>query len=189
MWGRAWASSYNMHMNRLSFTLKWWAETVAFMSVIYAWPLPEAISTRRIILYGQWAACRWWSACSCCVSLNLRRLHYGCQCCTLAVAPQLPCKCTRTFNFLEYLNAHLEFMVYGRSTVGHIHTHLCNAVPLVWGSLRFAPIKCWAHMWFVGVSDVCLINRWKTTVRQWKEKTCVPATKRVTLLADGPRTG
>ena len=27
------------------------------------------------------------------------------------------------------------------STVGRIHTHLRNAVPLVWGSLRLAPIK------------------------------------------------
>ena len=26
------------------------------------------------------------------------------------------------------------------STVGRIHTHLRNAVPLVWGSLRLAPI-------------------------------------------------
>ena len=25
------------------------------------------------------------------------------------------------------------------STVGRIHTHLRNAVPLVWGSLRLAP--------------------------------------------------
>ena len=27
------------------------------------------------------------------------------------------------------------------NTVGRIHTHLCNAVPLVWGSLRLAPIN------------------------------------------------
>ena len=46
LWGRAWASSFNgyMHMNRLSFMLKWWAESLAFMSVVYAQPLPEAIS-------------------------------------------------------------------------------------------------------------------------------------------------
>ena len=53
----------NMHMNRLSFTLKWWAESVAFMSVIYVRPLPEAIRVNLlcIILYGRRAACRWWS--------------------------------------------------------------------------------------------------------------------------------
>ena len=37
-----------MHMNRLSFTLKWWAESLAFMSAVYAQPLPEAISTWRV---------------------------------------------------------------------------------------------------------------------------------------------
>ena len=31
-------------------------------------------------------------------------------------------------------------MVFGRKQT-RILTHLCNAVPLVWGSLRFAPIK------------------------------------------------
>ena len=29
------------------------------------------------------------------------------------------------------------------STVGRIHTHLRNAVPLVWGLLRLAPITYW----------------------------------------------
>ena len=38
----------NMHMNRLSFMLKWWAEAVAFMGVVYVRPLPEAISTCRV---------------------------------------------------------------------------------------------------------------------------------------------
>ena len=52
LWGRAWASSYYgyMHMNRLSFTLKWWAESLAFMSVVYARPLPEAISNLACII-------------------------------------------------------------------------------------------------------------------------------------------
>ena len=36
--GWAWASSYYcyIHMNRLSFTLKWWAKSLVFMSVAYA---------------------------------------------------------------------------------------------------------------------------------------------------------
>ena len=32
-------------------------------------------------------------------------------------------------------------MVYSRKH-SRIHTHLCNAVTLVWGSLRLAPISC-----------------------------------------------
>ena len=38
-----------LHMNRLSFMLKSQAESLAFMSAVYAQPLPEVIST--------WAAC------------------------------------------------------------------------------------------------------------------------------------
>ena len=34
-----------LHMNRLSFMLKSWAESLTFISAIYARPLPEAIST------------------------------------------------------------------------------------------------------------------------------------------------
>ena len=37
-----------MHMNKLSFMLKWWAESLTFMSATYACPLPEAISTQRV---------------------------------------------------------------------------------------------------------------------------------------------
>ena len=145
-----------MHMNRLSFTLKWWAESLVFKSVVYAQPLPEAISTQRvIILYGLWAACRWWSVRSCCdkqevrcrVCLNLSRLRYGCQRCTLAVVAQhcyLLSARGRSI-FRKYLNAHLKFTVYGHKQA-HTYvntlpqTHFRNAVPLVWGSFRLAPI-------------------------------------------------
>ena len=48
LWGQAWASSYiyygYMHMNTLSFMVKWWTESLAFMSVVYAWPLPENLN-------------------------------------------------------------------------------------------------------------------------------------------------
>ena len=40
---------------------------------------------------------------------------------------------------------HLKFTVHGRKhgrSYIYIHTHLRNAVPLVWGSLRLAPINC-----------------------------------------------
>ena len=111
-----------------------------------------------IILYSQWAACRWWSVCSCCdkqevrcrLSLNLSRLRYGCQRCTLAVAKHCPALAIIAMQVHEdiqfsgkYLNVHLKFTVYGRKqawSVGRIHTHLHNAVPLVWGSLRLAPL-------------------------------------------------
>ena len=73
-------------------------------------------------------------------SLNLSRLRYDCQRCTLAVAQHnLP---LRTFNFWKIFKS--AFKIYGiwpqAHSVGHIHTHLCNAVPLMWGSLRLAPI-------------------------------------------------
>ena len=44
---------------------------------------------------------------------------------------------------LKFKRAHLKFTVYGRkeaSKQANIHTHVRNAVPLVWGSLRLAPI-------------------------------------------------
>ena len=107
-----------------------------------------------IILYGRRAACRWWSGRSCCdkqevrcrASLNLSRLRYGCQRCTS------PAKCTRTFNFQEIFKR--AFTVYGHKR-SRMHTHLRNAVPLMWGSLRVAPImsvtrKCstlWGWAW------------------------------------------
>ena len=41
------ATTATLHTNRLSFTLKW-AESVAFMSAIYARALPETVSNRRV---------------------------------------------------------------------------------------------------------------------------------------------
>ena len=113
-----------LHMNRLSFML---AELLAFMSAVYAWPLPEAISTPRVILYGLWAACHWCRAVrSCCdkqevrcrTCFNLSRLRYGCRRCTLAVAQHCPSptnlrlltKCMRMFNFREILKC--AFKIY-----------------------------------------------------------------------------
>ena len=37
-------------------------------------------------------------------------------------------------------DCYLKFRVYGRKQA-NIHTHMCNAVMLVWGSLRLAPIN------------------------------------------------
>ena len=45
--------------------------------------------------------------------------------------------------FTEVRNKLLQFTVYGRkqaSKQASIHTHVRNAVPLVWGSLRLTPI-------------------------------------------------
>ena len=44
------------------------------------------------------------------------------------------------FVILKSKRAHLKFTVYGRKQA-NIHTHVRNAVPLVWGSLRLAPIR------------------------------------------------
>ena len=118
------------------------------MSVIYAHPLLEAISTG---VHGLRVVCHWWlvrSYCDqqevrCYASLNLSRLRYGCQHCTLAVAQHCPslivAKCTRTFNF-KYLNMHLKFTVYGHKQARTLQTHFRNSVPLVWGSLSLTPI-------------------------------------------------
>ena len=46
----------NMHMNRLSFTLKLWAESVVFMSVVYAWPLPVKQSQPTVYNFVQSAS-------------------------------------------------------------------------------------------------------------------------------------
>ena len=111
-----------------------------------------------IILCGRQTACRWWLVCSCCdkqevrchVCLNLSCLHYGCQRCTPAVAQHchaLPftywvlLSAWAHLIFGKYLNAHLKFTIYGRKQAWPVvlHTHLRNAVPLVWGSLRLAP--------------------------------------------------
>ena len=43
--------------------------------------------------------------------------------------------------FGKYLNAHLNLRYMAASIGTYIHTHFCNAVPLVWGSLRLAPIN------------------------------------------------
>ena len=45
----------------------------------------------------------------------------------------------RTFSLREILKcAHLKFTVYGRKQT---NKHVCNAVTLVWGSLRVAPMR------------------------------------------------
>ena len=54
---------------------------------------------------------------------------------------RLPTKCTRTLNFREIFKR--AFKIYGIWLQAHmysrIHSHLHNAVPLVWGLLRLIP--------------------------------------------------
>ena len=70
----------------------------------------------------------------CRVSLNLSRLRYGCQRCTLAVAQHCHAIASARGHsiFGKDLTAHLKFTVYGRKH-SRIYTHLCNTVPPVWG--------------------------------------------------------
>ena len=63
--------------------------------------------------------------------------------CTLAFTLHTP---SSIFVILKFKRAHLKFSVYGRKQTDrqtdrqtYIHTHVCNAVTLVWGSLRLAP--------------------------------------------------
>ena len=81
----------------------------------------------------------------CHVCLTLSHLHYSCQCCTLAVGQRCPSlleatnKWMRTFNFWEIFKR--AFKIYGIwPQASTLRTHFRNAVPLVWGSLRLAPI-------------------------------------------------
>ena len=104
-----------------------------------------------IILYGLQEVCRWWSVHRYSDKqegtvgvklepspLRLPTLHSG----SSPGCPALPWKCTRTFNFWEIFKG--AFKIYGirpqASKQARIHTHFRNAVPLVWGSLRLAPI-------------------------------------------------
>ena len=75
----------------------------------------------------------------CRACFKLSRLRYGCRRCTLAVAQHCPSPALGRSIFVKYLNVHLKFTVYGRKQA-RIHTHFRNAVPLVWGLLRLAPI-------------------------------------------------
>ena len=82
--------------------------------------------------------------------LNLSRLCYSCQRCTLAVAQHCPSPSyllsARGHSIFEkYFNAHLKFMVYGRKQTSMLQTHFRNAVQLVWGSLRLVPINKLIH--------------------------------------------
>ena len=112
------------------------------MSVVSSDPLPEAISTCRVYFWavGEQPAVDVQSVAavrSCCDSC----LCYGCQRCILAAASIISHVSTRGRSiFGKYVNMYLKYMVYGRKH-GRIHTHLHNPVPLVWGSLRLAPIK------------------------------------------------
>ena len=118
----------NMHMNRLSFTLKWISSVYECrLCTTLTW---SDLNLPYIILYGQRPACHWWSVRSCCdkqevrcrASLNLSCLHYGYQCCTLAVAQHCHASAWGRSIFGKYLNAHLKFTVYGRKQA-RLYTH------------------------------------------------------------------
>ena len=141
-----------------------------FMSAVYeqSFNTWSDLNPACIIWYSLQAACCWWSIRSCCDKrccscLNLNCLSYGCRRCTLAVAPHCtsPVEATlstRAFNFWKILNAHLEFTVYGCKHVRY--KHFCNAVLLVWGLLRLAPIKC-VMSW---IWDNPLLRSWEVRV-------------------------
>ena len=145
LWGGGWASSNcgYMHMNRL---IKLHAEIMSWIASVYECCLCmtltwSGLNRTMYNLYSLRAACRWWSICSCCdkhkvkcrACLNLSHLHYSCHWCTLAVSQD----CSSLFK--KYLNAHSKFTVHGHKLTSMLQTHFCNAVPLVWGSLRIVP--------------------------------------------------
>ena len=86
----------------------------------------------------------------------------GNRCCTLAFRLHTP---SSIFVILNFKCAHLKFLVYGRKQTDrqtYIHTHVCNAVTLVWGSLRLTPISLW---WGV-IASTIIISLWHTFLCQ-----------------------
>ena len=119
------------------------------MSVVqYVRPLPEMISTRRgFCTVGEQPAIHVWfvaAVTSKSKVLKLEPFSLRLPTATLHSGSSLalPFKCTRTFNFREIFKR--AFKIYGiwpqARSVDRIHTHLPNAVPLVWGSFRLTPI-------------------------------------------------
>ena len=66
------------------------------------------------------------------------------------------------FVILTFNSAHLKFTVYGPSKQANIHTHVRSAVPLVWGSLRLAPITVFLFIYlfeaFIWVCDLLMLQ-------------------------------
>ena len=78
----------------------------------------------------------------------------GNRCCTLAFRLHTP---SSIFVILKFKHAHLKFSVYGRKQTDmhtYIHTHVRNAVTLVWGSLRLAPTR---HTHTVCMSEYAIV--------------------------------
>ena len=174
LWGRAWASSYygNLHMNKLSFTLKWWADSLAFMSAVYARPLPEAISTQwciictvceqpavdgRSVLLWQTR-----SKVSCVLKfqsfpLRLPILHSG-------SSPALPFTyllSARGRSIFEKYQYILTFTVYGRKQTSTLQTYFRNEVPLAQARpdyYQFQFTICLPSTWML----------WKTRLSTWQ---------------------
>ena len=65
----------------------------------------------------------------------------GRWCCTRAVALMSPSSCRRDRSSWNIWMC--SFKIYGIWPQARMLTHFRNAVPLVWGSLRLAPIICW----------------------------------------------
>ena len=133
---------------------KLYTEIMAFMSAVYAWPATQSttvhskfsqlVSGLPSSVEAQTSATR--------ASTSVV-FAPGPRCCTLTVALHWP-------NMLHvdlreiFECAHLKFTVRGRSKQTNkqtnkrtsIHTRVHNAVTLVWGSLRLAPIISIRHM-------------------------------------------
>ena len=83
------------------------------------------------------------------------------------------------FNFTEFLHTsvhqrvypYFKFTVHGRkqaSKQASLHTHVRNAVMLVWGSLRLAPMMlCTVYKWGYGSLEMRL---WQSGTRLWQSR-------------------
>ena len=133
-------------MHGLSFTSKSWAKFLAFLSAIYAWPATwsDPVNLRP-----------YWICTACEQPAVIGRSTNQCQACfkfshhrsgSLTLHSDSSPLLLHDIDLREVFEfAHLKFPVSGRSkqtiVQAYIHTHIHNAVMLVWGLLRLAPIK------------------------------------------------
>ena len=106
------------------------------MSAVYVWPF-VATSTMSI-MYCLWTTYCWWSVAAqtrsklpCMLQLPMR----------VADAAALPSWARSSYNI--WMRSFKIYGIWGRKQAkqAYIHTHLHNAVLLVWGSLRLAPVN------------------------------------------------
>ena len=101
----------------------------------YSWPLPEASSTTVCDLTAP-PHCLW-AACTC---LSLSAVVFSRSIGVEFVHWTWICFSTCANLNIRSFNLNFRYMATSKQASKQTYTHTCNAVTLVWGSLRLAPI-------------------------------------------------